>query len=114
MKPLLEQLHQNKTEAAYSEYLRLLKIQDRILDYRFEPMRLVLRHAVPGKAKGMTYTPDFLVVHKDYFEFHEVKGFWREDARVKIKMAAELFPWFRFLAVSRGTRGVAEWEIEEF
>lgn len=112
MKPLTEALSQNKTEAAYAEYLRLQKIGGHILDFRFEPMRLVLRHAQPGKAKGMTYTPDFLVVYSDRFEFHEVKGFWRDDARAKIKMAAEIFPWFRFLAVKRGSNKTGQWEIE--
>ena len=31
-------------------------------------------------------------------ECHEVKGFWTDDARVKIKIAAELYP-FRFKAM---------------
>ena len=31
-------------------------------------------------------------------ECHEVKGFWHDDARAKIKIAADLYP-FRFLAV---------------
>lgn len=44
-------------------------------------------------------------------ELHEVKGHWEDDARVKIKVAAEQHPWFRFLAV-RARGGV--WEIERF
>lgn len=114
MKPILKQHNQNKTEQAYKEYLRLRRIAGEILDYRFEAMRLVLRHAVPGKAKGMTYTPDFLVIMKDRFEFHEVKGFWRDDARVKIKAAAEMFPWFKFIGVSREGGKAFKWNFEEF
>ena len=43
-------------------------------------------------------------------EMHEVKGFWREDARLKIKVAAEQFP-FRFVAVTKSKDG---WATEEF
>jgi hypothetical protein len=44
------------------------------------------------------YTPDFMVIAEDdVVEFHEVKGgFWRDDAKVKIRVAAELYPMFRF------------------
>ena len=44
------------------------------------------------------YTPDFAVMAGDGFmEMHEVKGFWTDDARVKIKVAADQYP-FRFIA----------------
>ena len=32
------------------------------------------------------YNPDYLVIYPGHFEIHEVKGFWRDDARVKIKV----------------------------
>jgi len=94
----------NKTETAYAQMLELLKRSDEIVDYRYEPFKLIL-------AKSTTYTPDFLVVYSGHFECHEVKGFWRDDARVKIKVAAELFPWFKFVAVTL-KRG--QWGKEEF
>ena len=31
-------------------------------------------------------------------ECHEVKGFWTDDARVKVKVAADQYP-FRFIAI---------------
>ena len=43
-------------------------------------------------------------------ECHEVKGFWQDDARVKIKVAADLYP-IRFLAVMKKK---SEWQIENF
>ena len=43
-------------------------------------------------------------------EMHEVKGFWRDDARVKIKVAADIYP-FRFLAIKKAKDG---WEKESF
>ena len=45
------------------------------------------------------YTPDFWVLgDDDVLEFHEVKGRWEDDAKVKIRAAAERYPQFRFLA----------------
>lgn len=96
----------NKTEAAYARYLDEEKRLGMILDWRFEAVKLKL-------AEGRCfYTPDFLViVANGVVEFREVKGFWRDDARVKIKVAASLFPWFTFKAV---TRDGARWQEEHF
>ena len=80
----------NKTEAAYAARLDVLKAAGEI-DYLFESVKFRL-------ADNTHYTPDFFVVCEDHFEVHEVKGFWRDDARVKWKVAAEQYPWFRFVA----------------
>jgi hypothetical protein len=94
----------NKTESAYAAHLELRKRAGEILDYRFEPLKLRL-------APNTFYTPDFLVITPAQAEIHEVKGFWEDDARVKIKVAAESFPWFQFVAVMR--KG-SMWDIERF
>lgn len=95
----------NKLETAYSAHLQALYAAGRVLWWRFEPMRLRL-------ANGAYYKPDFGVKLLDgSFELHETKGFWREAARVRIKVAAELFPMFRFVAVRKTKTG---WEREEF
>jgi hypothetical protein len=49
-------------------------------------------------ADDCRYTPDFMVIaDDDVVEFHEVKGgFWRDDAKVKIRVAAQMYPMFRF------------------
>ncbi len=99
------ELKMNKTEARYADQLEIMKRSGEIIDYVFEPFKLKL-------ARKTYYTPDFLVVRRTgrisekegiefffHFEIHEVKGFWRDDARVKIKVAARLFPWFSFRAV---------------
>lgn len=71
----------------------------------YESIRLKL-------ADNTTYTPDFLVQRSDGFlEFHEVKGFWTPTSRVKIKVAAEMYPMFSFLAVQRKK---GKWTYEEF
>jgi len=47
-------------------------------------------------------------------EFHEVKGFWRDDARVKIKTAAYQYPIFHFIAVTKvRKRDGGGWRREE-
>ena len=99
----------NKTEDQYEAMLKDRLSQGVIAAYKFEPMKLRL-------ADLTSYTPDFMVITAEgHVEFHEVKGFWTDDARVKIKVAAELFPWFKFVAVQKEAlkRG-GGWKIEEF
>lgn len=98
----------NKTEQAYAAALEAQKVAGEILWYRFEGVKLRL-------ADGCFYSPDFAVLRGDgQMEMHEVKGFWTDDARVKIKVAAELYP-FRFLAVRvRTKKAGGGWDVEEF
>jgi hypothetical protein len=94
----------NKTEAAYEQHLELLKRAGEIIWYCFEGMKFRL-------ADNTFYNPDFIVMRKDgQIEVHEVKGFWMEDARVKIKVAAETFP-FKFIAIKLVKK---QWEYEYF
>jgi hypothetical protein len=98
----------NKTEAAYDAHLRLRKLAGEIAWYKFEPFKLRL-------ADNTFYSPDFGVMLADgTVECHEVKGFWQDDARVKIKVAAELHP-FRFIAVQAlPKKEGGGWKTEEF
>lgn len=85
----------NKWESMYDEELVQRKFAGEIQWFGYEAIKLRL-------AKATMYTPDFTVVLADgSVEFHEVKGFWRDDARVKIKVAAEMFKWARFVVVTR-------------
>lgn len=43
---------------------------------------------------------------------YEVKGFFRDDAKVKIKVAARMFPWIRFVVVKRGPNALVPWLME--
>jgi hypothetical protein len=85
----------NGLEAAYArEVLEPLKLAGEIADYWFERLTLKL-------ADDCRYTPDFVVqLASGEIECREVKGFWQEDALIKIKVAATLFP-FRFVAIQR-------------
>lgn len=98
----------NKTEAAYDAHLQQLRHAGAIVWHKFEAVKLRL-------ADNTFYTPDFAVLPADGFlEMHEVKGFWEDDARVKIKVAASIYP-FRFCAVTaRAKKRGGGWEVEQF
>ena len=98
----------NKTEQAYENLLEAMRISGDVLWYKFEGMKLRL-------ADNTFYTPDFAVMlSSGQIEMHEVKGFWQDDARVKIKIAAELYP-FRFVAAKpKAKKNGGGWEIEVF
>ena len=110
-KPIIPESTMNKTEARFADYLEQLKHMKEIVAWRFEPIKFVLARNVKGARNSTTYTPDFLAVYPDHFTFFEVKGFWRDDALVKIKVAAELFPWVDWQAV-RWQKG--EWVFNKF
>jgi hypothetical protein len=99
----------NKLEQAYAAHLEEEKRADRVLWYAFGAIKLRL-------ADNTFYSPDFAVLSADgVLEMHEVKGgFWEEDARVKIKVAASLFP-FRFRAMKRcAQKHGGGWQVEDF
>ena len=94
----------NKTEQAYRDLLELRKRAGEVLWYKFEGLKFRL-------ADNTFYTPDFAVMLSNgQIELHEVKGHWQDDARVKIKIAADLYP-FQFIAVKKNGKG---WEFENF
>jgi len=94
----------NGLEKLYQEYLFFRRAAGEILWYKYEGIKLRL-------ADKTFYNPDFVVMtHEGFLEIHEVKGFWEDDARVKIKVAAQMFP-FRFLGITKTKDG---WKEEEF
>lgn len=98
----------NKTEAAYESMLETLRMVGDIVWYKFEGLKLRL-------ADNTFYTPDFAVMRANgLMECHEVKGFWQDDARAKIKIAAELYP-FRFIAARpKAKKDGGGWDVEVF
>lgn len=94
----------NKTEEAYAKVLEARKFAGEILWYKFEAIKLRL-------ADNTFYTPDFpVLLANGELQMHEVKGFWEDDARVKIKVAASMYP-FDFIAVKKCKGGFS---VEEF
>jgi hypothetical protein len=98
----------NKTEAAYEAHLEQLKRDGKIQWYKFEGMTLKL-------ANDTRYTPDFVVLLENgEMECHEVKSVWRDDGKVKLRVAAELFP-FRFIAIyAKPKKEGGGWREEQF
>lgn len=92
----------NNLERAYSNYLEARRKAGEILRWDFEPEKLRL-------ADRTFYTPDFRVIDSEgRIEFHETKGFMRDDAAVKIKVAAEQHPYvFKLVMQKRG-----QWDIQ--
>lgn len=101
----------NKTEARYAERLEQRKLVGEVLWYAFEAVTLKLAH-------DTRLTVDFFVMLADgSLQAHDVKGsnrtgVYQDDARVKMQVAARMFPWPFFIAVPRGRTG-HEWDIAE-
>lgn len=98
----------NKTEILYALELEMRKHAGEITWYKFEGMKFRL-------ADKSMYTPDFnVLLSSGQLECHEVKGFWRDDARLKIKVAASMYP-IKFIAVTkRMQKHGGGWSVEEF
>ena len=98
----------NNTEGRYAQHLEARRRAGEIEWFLFEGWKLRL-------ADNTFYTPDFVVMRRDgAMECHEVKGFWRDDARVKIKVAAYQHP-LKFIAVTEAKKGAGGgWLVEEF
>lgn len=97
----------NKLEARYAMRLEELRRAGKIVFWKFEAVALRL-------ANRTTYNPDFYLMLADgSLGFHETKGFWRDDARAKIKIAAEQFPEWFFVAVQWNSKA-RDWKFEHF
>lgn len=98
----------NKLEERYAAELEIKRRAGLIEWFKFEGIKLRL-------ADNTFLTPDFFVMLPDgMLQVHETKGFWEDDARVKIKVAAELYP-FQFIGVrAKPKKDGGGWEIEEF
>jgi hypothetical protein len=98
----------NKTEAAYAATLDQRRQAGEVAWFKFEGLKFRL-------ADNTFYTPDFAVMLADgMLEAHEVKGYWQDDARAKIKIAADLYP-LRFVAIrAKPKKDGGGWVVEEF
>lgn len=94
----------NRTEAEYARFLDTLIVCKDVAWWKFEGIKLRL-------ADNTFYSPDFVVMRSDgALECHEVKGHWQDDARVKIKVAASIYP-LKFLAIQKAGKA---WKTEIF
>lgn len=113
MKPGLQALGRlkvgtmNKTEMAYAATLEHRKYAGEVTWYKFEGLKFRL-------ADNTFYTPDFAVLLScGALEAHEVKGQMLEDANVKIKVAADMYP-LKFVVVrAKLKRDGGGWSFQE-
>jgi hypothetical protein len=103
----MKQGQRNKTESRYEQHLEILQRAGQVLWYRFEGIKLRI-------GDNCFWTPDFAVMNADGgLELHDCKGgkaVFTDDARVKMRAAAEMYP-LRIVAVYPTKSG---WEYEEF
>jgi len=86
--------YRSKGEASYARTLELLQRAGDFREWRYEAITLRLGDRV-------RYTPDFYLRRLDgSIELHEVKGpYAYEDARIKLQVAAAMYPEFHFFLV---------------
>lgn len=110
----------NGTEARYAQRLELLRRAGEVISWSFQTHTFLLGF-------NTRYTPDFEVVTRTGVEYHEVKAgrrrpdprrptrklaLWKDDSRAKWKIAASLFPHFRWVAASR-EGNPPKWHLED-
>lgn len=93
----------NSLEKWYANHLDNLKHAGNIKEYWFESVKFKL-------ADKTFYTPDFMVMMaNNELEIHECKGFMLDDANVKIKVAANIFPFkFRLIKKVKGVLHITD------
>ena len=94
--------YRSKWEADYAHYLDLLIPVGNLVSWDYEPDRLEI-------GVGAFYTPDFRIITRGVdrgIQYHEVKGYRREAAIVRLKAEALRYPQFRFVLV---TKANGEW-----
>jgi hypothetical protein len=95
----------NRWEREYGKWLDIRKAAGDVLWWGYERVTLKL-------ADDCRYTPDFVVIYAAVILcrplFVEVKGFKRDDAMVKFRVAAEQNPWADFAMVKLTPDG---WDV---
>jgi hypothetical protein len=87
--------YRSRWEREYAERLALHRIGGLIQMWYYEPMRFKL-------ADGAWYKPDFMWIANDgQIHFDEVKGFERPAAILRWKVAAELYPMFKWRMLTK-------------
>ena len=100
----------NKTETRFSVYLEYKRLQREILWWRFDAVKLRL-------AASTFISVDFAVLQANG-ELHMIdvkpaKHLIEEDAKSKMKIAADIFPLRFFYAFANSRTRTDDWTIEE-
>lgn len=94
----------SKLERDFAEVLKSAEHDGRIMQWWHHPCGFKL-------AANCYFHPDFLVAptHSERLTFIEVKGWFREDAKIKTRIVAPMYSCFRWLLVTR--EGRHGWEV---
>lgn len=93
----------NKTEAAFYAWFKS----------RFPDLPIYREGVTLLIGNGVRYTPDFAVFNPGGgLVLYETKGFMRDDAAVKIKVAATTFPRAEFWLATACNQSKATWNLE--
>lgn len=102
IQPSTDEAKLNKTERAY---LNLLRAQG----YPW----IGVQNITLKLGDDCRYSPDFWTIGPNgELMAHEVKGFFRDDAKVKLKVAARMFTWIRFILIQRKAGQWIETEVK--
>lgn len=128
----------NQTELAFALYLDQRQRTGEVIWWRFQGLTLLLAHGEQSqdaagpekKTSGVRYTPDFAAMCNDgFFHLYEIKGrtmakvtkdgevigkkpkaFFQNDARMKIEIASEQYPFKFFVCYPEKGGG---WNVTE-
>lgn len=88
----------NGLEKAWAAKLAQQKDAGEIVRFYYEPCNFRLAHKC-------FYKPDFMVITKEGFvEFHETKGYFEEQSKVRLKVVSEKYPEFVFRLIQKRTK----------
>lgn len=98
----------NKLEAKYELVLRARMQIGEVLWYKFHAFKLRL-------ADNTFLETDFVVMRASgHLEVHEVKGYMLGDARAKLAIAADMYPFVFLLVREIPKKDGGGWSLEEF
>ena len=100
----------NDTERRYADHLETRKLAGEVIWYEFEAIKLKL-------ADNTHLTVDFSVMLADgQLEMHDCKGskaIYQDDAKVKMKWAAQRYPFVFRAAFPKSKKDGGGWLVEE-
>ena len=90
VEPTTDEIKLNKTERAWLEVIRGRSYRE-----------IFIQSWTWKLGDNCRYTPDFVVLDGGQLVAFETKGFMRDDALVKLKVAARMLRFVRFVVVKR-------------
>lgn len=88
---------QSKAEATFADECQMRLKAGQIAGWAYEPHVFDLN---VGGQHIARYKPDFLINHKNgEDEIVEVKGYWKADAKLRVKLFQALYPRYTFRVV---------------